>query len=62
MSWFKTWGGESKTGVTAIPQNAIQSLREMEERLTKKSDFLEDRIQKELATAKQNGTKNKRGV
>jgi len=42
------------------PQEAIQRLRETEEMLQKKSDFLEKKIEQELAVAKKNGTKNKR--
>lgn len=43
------------------PQDAIQRLRETEEMLQKKSDFLEKKIEQEIAIAKKNGTKNKRG-
>ena len=43
------------------PQVAIQKLRETEEMLGKKSEFLEKKIEKELAAAKQAGMKNKRG-
>ena len=43
------------------PQEAIQRLRETEEMLQKKSDFLEKKIEIELSVARKNGTKNKRG-
>ena len=43
------------------PQEAIQRLRETEEMLQKKSDFLEKKIEQELGVARKNGTKNKRG-
>jgi len=43
------------------PQEAIQRLTETEEMLQKKSDFLEKKIEQEIATARKNGTKNKRG-
>lgn len=43
------------------PQVAIQKLRETEEMLGKKSEFLEKKIEKELAAAKHAGMKNKRG-
>lgn len=43
------------------PQEAIHKLRETEEMLTKKQDFLEKRIEQELMTAKKHGTKNKQG-
>lgn len=49
----------SRGGPTA--QEAIHKLRETEEMLTKKQDFLEKKIQQELMIAKKNGTKNKRG-
>lgn len=41
--------------------DAIQKLRETENMLQKKQDFLEKKIEQELDTAKKNGTKNKRG-
>lgn len=44
------------------PQEAIQRLRETEEMLQKKSDFLEKKIEQEIAVAKKNGTKNKRAA
>lgn len=44
------------------PQDAIQRLRETEEMLQKKSDFLEKKIEQEIAIAKKNGTKNKRAA
>lgn len=43
------------------PQEAIHKLRETEEMLTKKQDFLEKKIEQELMTAKKHGTKNKQG-
>uniref|UniRef100_A0A087YF10 Charged multivesicular body protein 4C n=1 Tax=Poecilia formosa TaxID=48698 RepID=A0A087YF10_POEFO len=44
------------------PQEAIHRLRETEEMLTKKQEYLEKRIEQEVATAKKHGTKNKRGT
>ncbi|XP_010790984.1 charged multivesicular body protein 4c-like [Notothenia coriiceps] len=44
------------------PQEAIHKLRETEEMLTKKQDYLEKRIEQELTIAKKNGTKNKRAA
>jgi charged multivesicular body protein 4 len=41
---------------------AIQKLRETEEMLMKKQDFLEKKIEQEIAIARKNGTKNKRGI
>lgn len=40
--------------------DAIQKLREMEELLTKRQQFLEKKVLEELKLAKQHGTKNKR--
>lgn len=51
--------GSKKTPPT--PAEAIQRLRDVEEMLMKKSDFLEKKVEAELQTAKKNGTKNKRG-
>ncbi|XP_029934646.1 charged multivesicular body protein 4c [Myripristis murdjan] len=50
----------SRTGPS--PQEAIHKLRETEEMLTKKQEYLEKRIQQEIAIAKKNGTKNKRAA
>ena len=62
MSLFaKMFGGGGKGGKGPSPQEAIQKLRETEEMLTKKQEFLEKKIDQELLTAKKNGTKNKRG-
>uniref|UniRef100_A0A3B3ZD36 Uncharacterized protein n=1 Tax=Periophthalmus magnuspinnatus TaxID=409849 RepID=A0A3B3ZD36_9GOBI len=51
--------GKGEKGPT--PQDAIQKLRETEDMLIKKQEFLEKKIDHELATAKKYGTKNKRG-
>lgn len=56
----KLFGG-GKKNKAPTPQEGIQRLREVEEMLMKKSDFLEKKIETELATAKKYGTKNKRG-
>lgn len=50
-----------KKGKVPTPQEAIQRLRETEELLLKKQEFLETKIQQELVTARKHGTKNKRG-
>ena len=52
-------GGKDK-GMPTTGQ-AIQKLRETEEMLIKKQEFLEKKIEQELDIAKKNGTKNKRG-
>lgn len=57
---FGAGGGKgSKGGPT--PQEAIQRLRDTEEMLSKKQEFLEKKIEQELTAAKKHGTKNKRG-
>lgn len=56
----KLFGTGGKNAKAPTPQDAIQKLRETEEMLTKKQDFLEKKIDQELVTAKKNGTKNKR--
>ena len=62
MSILKNLFGSGKgKQKTPSPQEAIQRLREIEEMLQKKSDFLENKVGNELATAKKHGTKNKRG-
>ncbi|XP_068560589.1 charged multivesicular body protein 4b [Cebidichthys violaceus] len=55
-------GGGGKGGKAPTPQEAVQKLRETEEMLAKKQDFLEKKIDLELMTAKKNGTKNKRAA
>ncbi|XP_076601635.1 charged multivesicular body protein 4b [Chaetodon auriga] len=63
MSVFaKLFGGGGKGGKAPTPQEAVQRLRDTEEMLAKKQDFLEKKIQQELSTAKKNGTKNKRAA
>lgn len=63
MSLFgKLFGSGGKGGKAPTPQEAIQRLRETEEMLAKKQDFLEKKIDQELLTAKKNGTKNKRAA
>nr|XP_039270830.1 charged multivesicular body protein 4b-like [Styela clava] len=50
-------GGKSKQPTR---EEAIQKLKETQEMLEKKSEYLEKKIQDELATAKRHGTKNKK--
>uniref|UniRef100_A0A3Q0S9R5 Uncharacterized protein n=1 Tax=Amphilophus citrinellus TaxID=61819 RepID=A0A3Q0S9R5_AMPCI len=62
-NFFKGGSGSkhrSKGGPS--PQEAIHRLRETEEMLTKKQDYLEKRIEQEIAIARKHGTKNKRGM
>ncbi|XP_026966704.1 transmembrane 9 superfamily member 1 isoform X3 [Sagmatias obliquidens] len=44
------------------PEEAIQKLKETEKILIKKQEFLEQKIEQELQTAKKHGTKNKRAA
>ncbi|XP_076012851.1 charged multivesicular body protein 4b [Genypterus blacodes] len=63
MSIFgKLFGSGSKGGKAPTTQEAVQKLRETEEMLAKKQEFLEKKIEQELLTAKKNGTKNKRAA
>ncbi|XP_068197703.1 charged multivesicular body protein 4b [Antennarius striatus] len=62
MSVFGRLFGGGKGGKGPSPQEAIHKLRETEEMLQKKQDFLEKKIEQELQTAKKYGTKNKRGA
>lgn len=57
----KLFGSGKNKDKAPSPQEGIQRLREVEEMLMKKSDFLEKKIEQELTTAKKMGTKNKRG-
>ena len=54
--------GTGKKNEPPSPQQAIQKLRETEEMLSKKTEFLEKRIDRELEAAKKHGMKNKRGL
>lgn len=60
MSFFsKMFGGKKETSMTT--GEAIQNLRETENMLIKKQEFLEKKVEQEIDIAKKNGTKNKRG-
>lgn len=54
-------GGKDSAAKSMSPADAIQRLREVEEMLEKKQQFLEKKVEAELESAKKNGTKNKRG-
>merc|ERR1712168_776841 len=59
MSFFgKMFGGKKEAAPTT--GEAIQKLRETEDMLLKKQEFLEKKIDSELATAKKNAKTNKR--
>ncbi|XP_033059472.1 charged multivesicular body protein 4c [Trachypithecus francoisi] len=55
-------GGSSKSRAAPSPQEALARLRETEEMLGKKQEYLENRIQREIALAKKHGTQNKRAA
>ena len=57
---WKIFGGKNKEQPPTT-QEAIQKLRSTEEMLTKKSEFLEKKIDTEVAMARKNASKNKRG-
>uniref|UniRef100_A0A8J8YM01 Charged multivesicular body protein 4B n=1 Tax=Callithrix jacchus TaxID=9483 RepID=A0A8J8YM01_CALJA len=58
---FGAGGGKAGKG-GPTPQEAIQRLRDTEEMLSKKQEFLEKKIEQELTAAKKHGTKNKRAA
>lgn len=62
MSFFTKVFGGKKEPMAPSTAEAIQKLRETEDMLIKKQDFLESKIELEIQTAKKNGTKNKRGI
>ncbi|XP_077592541.1 charged multivesicular body protein 4c [Stigmatopora nigra] len=57
-------GGKSKHRSKGgpSPQEAIHKLRETEDMLSKKQDYLEKRIEQEVTLAKKHGTRNKRAA
>lgn len=61
MSFLSKVFGGKKEDKAPTTGEAIQKLRETEEMLGKKQEFLEKKIEQELAVARKNGTKNKRG-
>jgi charged multivesicular body protein 4A/B len=61
MSFFGKLFSGKKGEPQPTPSEAIQKLRDIENMLTKKQDFLEKKIELELVSARKNGTKNKRG-
>lgn len=60
MSFFGKLFGAKKVE-TPTTGDAIQKLRETENMLIKKQEFLETKISQEIEIAKKNGTQNKRG-
>ncbi|XP_066597879.1 charged multivesicular body protein 4 [Prorops nasuta] len=62
MSFFtKVFGGKKEPAAPTTGE-AIQKLRETEDMLIKKQDFLESKIELEIQTAKKNVSKNKRAA
>lgn len=61
MSFIKNIFGGKKEPDAPTTAEAIQKLRETEEMLVKKQDFLESKIEQEIQTARKNGSKNRRG-
>lgn len=59
---FFKGGGLSRSRAAPSPQEALARLRETEEMLSKKQEYLENRIQRELSLAKKHGTQNKRAA
>ncbi|XP_067001762.1 charged multivesicular body protein 4 [Anabrus simplex] len=57
----KVFGGKKEEKAPSTGE-AIQKLRETEEMLIKKQDFLEKKIEQEIGIARKNGTKNKRAA
>ncbi|XP_045425965.1 charged multivesicular body protein 4a isoform X1 [Lemur catta] len=62
MSGLGRLFGKGKKEKGPTPEEAIQKLKETEKILIKKQEFLEQKIQQELQTAKKHGTKNKRAA
>ena len=60
MSGFVKMFGKNSKEKPPTPQEAIQRIRDVEELLEKKQQFLEKKINDELNNAKKHGTKNKR--
>ncbi|GJQ78394.1 putative Snf7 protein [Trypoxylus dichotomus] len=62
MSFFSGIFGGKKGEKGPTTGEAIQKLRETEDMLIKKQDFLEKKITQEIVVAKQNASKNKRAA
>ncbi|XP_071444473.1 charged multivesicular body protein 4 [Hetaerina americana] len=62
MSFLGKMFGGKKGDKPLSTGDAIQKLRETEDLLIKKQEYLEKKIEIELATAKKHGTKNKRAA
>ena len=58
---FGGGGGKGQPKREPTSHEAIQKLRETEEMLNKKTEYLEEKMNEQLTIAKKAGTKNKRG-
>lgn len=58
----KIFGGKSHGNQSVTAQEAIQRLRDIEETLQKKSDYIETTIERQQNFARLNAHKNKRGL
>jgi len=57
----RIFGSAKKGESVQSPSEAVQRLRDVEEMLQKKSDFLEQKIEHEVSVAKKNSSRNKQG-
>ncbi|CAD5114370.1 DgyrCDS3506 [Dimorphilus gyrociliatus] len=62
MSLLTKFFGGKQNESSITPQEAIQKLRDIEETLEKKSDFIEKKMEDEIKFAKLNAQKNKRAA
>lgn len=61
MSFFKNLFGAKKQEPAPSTSESIQKLRDTENMLLKKQEFLEQKVEQELEIAKKNASTNKRG-
>jgi charged multivesicular body protein 4 len=61
MSFFKNIFGGKKAEPAPTTSESIQKLRDTENMLLKKQEFLEQKLEAELKIAKENASTNKRG-
>lgn len=61
MSFFKGLFSSKKAEPAPTTNESIQKLRETENMLFKKQEFLEGKMQEEMDIAKKNASTNKRG-
>jgi charged multivesicular body protein 4 len=61
MSFFKNLFGAKKAEPAPSTSESIQKLRDTENMLLKKQEFLEQKVEQELDLAKKNASTNKRG-